>query len=175
MRSLDIPRSPNAAMLLAAKRALSEAGPDALRTAAHGLLLRRASLSVTADAQKITLGVIAAYVVVIAILWNIPYVRYVLWPFKMLVIAFHECQYNSSPFALSRLLCLWGSPRMYSFRLCSRRSRLLTLNQSDTHLLASSPAARSSLSASTRARAASRTCAAARAPSPCRRDTWAAH
>jgi hypothetical protein len=29
-------------------------------------------------------------VVGIAILWNIPYVRYVLWPFKMLVIAFHE-------------------------------------------------------------------------------------
>lgn len=90
LRSLDIPRSPNAAMLLAAKRALADAGPDALRTAAHGLLLRRASLSVTADAQKVTLGVIAAYVVVIAILWNIPYVRYVLWPFKMLVIAFHE-------------------------------------------------------------------------------------
>lgn len=97
LRGLDIPRTPNAAMLLAAKRALSEAGPDALRTAAHGLLLRRASLAVTADAQKITLGVIAAYVVVIAILWNIPYVRYVLWPFKMLVIAFHECQYKSSP------------------------------------------------------------------------------
>lgn len=97
LRSLDIPRSPNAAFLLAAKRALSEAGPDALRTAAHGVLLRRASLSVTADAQKITLGVIAAYVVVIAILWNIPYVRYVLWPFKMLVIAFHECQYNCFP------------------------------------------------------------------------------
>ncbi|KAH8785142.1 peptidase M50B-like-domain-containing protein [Diaporthe sp. PMI_573] len=87
LRSLDIPRTPNAAMLLAAKRALSEAGPDALRTAAHGFLLRRASLSVTADAQKITLGVIAAYIVGIAILWNIPYV---LWPFKMLVIAFHE-------------------------------------------------------------------------------------
>lgn len=90
-------------MLLAAKRAFAEAGPEALRTAAHGLLLRRASLAVTADAQKITLGVIAAYVVVIAILWNIPYVRYVLWPFKMLVIAFHECQYNSSPLALSFL------------------------------------------------------------------------
>ncbi|KUI72792.1 hypothetical protein VM1G_08308 [Cytospora mali] len=90
LRSLDIPRSANAAMLMAAKRTLAEAGPDALRTAAHGLLLRRASLSVTSDAQKITLGVIAAYVVGIAILWNIPYVRYVLWPFKMLVIAFHE-------------------------------------------------------------------------------------
>lgn len=89
LRSLEIPRSANAAMLMAAKRTLAEAGPDALRTAAHGFLLRR-SLSVTSDAQKISLGVIAAYVVGIAILWNIPYVRYVLWPFKMLVIAFHE-------------------------------------------------------------------------------------
>lgn len=118
LRGLDIPRTPNAAMLLAAKRALSEAGPDALRTAAHGLLLRRASLAVTADAQKITLGVIAAYVVVIAILWNIPYVRYVLWPFKMLVIAFHECQYNSFPphgfpfvvfWNLAQNVSLWAS------------------------------------------------------------------
>ncbi|KAF7560118.1 hypothetical protein G7046_g4033 [Stylonectria norvegica] len=40
--------------------------------------------------QQVTLGVIAAYVVIIAILWNVPYVRMVLWPFKMLVIAFHE-------------------------------------------------------------------------------------
>lgn len=31
-----------------------------------------------------------AYVVVIALLWNLPYVRWSLWPFKMLVIAFHE-------------------------------------------------------------------------------------
>jgi hypothetical protein len=27
--------------------------------------------------------VIAAYVVVIALLWNLPYVRWVLWPFKV--------------------------------------------------------------------------------------------
>ncbi|OAA70402.1 hypothetical protein ISF_02376 [Cordyceps fumosorosea ARSEF 2679] len=40
--------------------------------------------------QQVTLGVIAAYVVVIAILWNVPYIKNVLWPFKMLVIAFHE-------------------------------------------------------------------------------------
>jgi hypothetical protein len=61
--------------------------------------------------QGVTLGVIAAYVVIIALLWNLPYVRWVLWPFKarvsstftihhsmwlansqkkMLVIAFHE-------------------------------------------------------------------------------------
>jgi hypothetical protein len=32
--------------------------------------------------QAVTLGVMAAYVVVIALLWNLPYVRYSLWPFK---------------------------------------------------------------------------------------------
>ncbi|KFG78863.1 hypothetical protein MANI_007406 [Metarhizium anisopliae] len=40
--------------------------------------------------QRVTLGVIAAYVVAIAILWNVPYLKMILWPFKMLVIAFHE-------------------------------------------------------------------------------------
>lgn len=34
-------------------------------------------------AQGVTLGVIAAYVVGIAILWNVPYLRYILWPFKV--------------------------------------------------------------------------------------------
>ncbi|KAI2786138.1 hypothetical protein POX_h09906 [Penicillium oxalicum] len=61
-------------------------------------LLKR-SLTVN-HTQAVTLGVIAVYVVVIALLWNIPYVRWSLWPFKacennpstsgMLVIAFHE-------------------------------------------------------------------------------------
>lgn len=36
-------------------------------------------------AQGVTLGVIAAYVVGIAILWNVPYLRYILWPFKVRV------------------------------------------------------------------------------------------
>ena len=59
--------------------------------------------------QAVTLGVIIAYVVAIAILWNVPYLKMILWPFKvrsqqhapsspflahvllqMLVIAFHE-------------------------------------------------------------------------------------
>lgn len=52
-------------------------------------LLRR-SLQNPSRAQRITLGVIAAYAVGIAILWNLPYIKYILWPFKMLVIAFHE-------------------------------------------------------------------------------------
>ncbi|KAF2674007.1 hypothetical protein BT63DRAFT_419327 [Microthyrium microscopicum] len=62
---------------------------DTFATIASRAIARRADLSVN-GAQKVTLGVIVVYVVVIALLWNIPYVRKVLWPFKMLVIAFHE-------------------------------------------------------------------------------------
>lgn len=67
--------------------------------------LAQRSLSVD-HTQAITLGIMAVYVVVIALLWNLPYLRYSLWPFKvsktsalellsgltkqMLVIAFHE-------------------------------------------------------------------------------------
>lgn len=42
------------------------------------------------DTQRVTLIMITIYTIVIALLWNIPYVRWVLWPFKMLTIAFHE-------------------------------------------------------------------------------------
>lgn len=45
----------------------------------------RRGLSVN-SAQKVTLGIIAVYVVVIALLWNLPYVRWSLWPFKVLHI-----------------------------------------------------------------------------------------
>ena len=48
---------------------------------ADALLLRR-DLTVN-DTQKVTLGVIGAYIVGIAILWNVPYLRQVLWPFKV--------------------------------------------------------------------------------------------
>ncbi|KAF9869656.1 hypothetical protein CkaCkLH20_12843 [Colletotrichum karsti] len=66
------------------KRAAVVAGPEIARRA-----LARRDLSVN-HTQGVTLGVIAAYVVVIAILWNVPYVKNVLWPFKMLTVAFHE-------------------------------------------------------------------------------------
>lgn len=45
-------------------------------------LLRR-DLQNPTHTQQVTLGIIAVYVVVIAILWNVPYVRMVLWPFKV--------------------------------------------------------------------------------------------
>jgi hypothetical protein len=47
----------------------------------------RRSLSVNST-QGTTLGVIAAYVVVIALLWNLPYVRWSLWPFKVRLALF---------------------------------------------------------------------------------------
>ena len=71
--------------------------PDELADSPHASLFARShpatlqtrSLSVNST-QKATLGIIVAYVVVIALLWNIPYIRWILYPFKMLVIAFHE-------------------------------------------------------------------------------------
>ncbi|KNG49182.1 hypothetical protein TW65_04163 [Stemphylium lycopersici] len=72
-----------------AQRALVTARP-LVASAAHAThQYEKRGLSVN-HTQGVTLGVIAAYVVVIALLWNLPYVRWVLWPFKMLVIAFHE-------------------------------------------------------------------------------------
>lgn len=48
------------------------------------LEISKRGLSVNST-QKVTLGIIAVYVVVIALLWNIPYVRWSLWPFKVLI------------------------------------------------------------------------------------------
>ncbi|KAJ5217948.1 uncharacterized protein N7498_000047 [Penicillium cinerascens] len=68
-------------------------GERAVEMAPH--LIKRSALSVN-HTQAVTLGVMAVYVVVIALLWNLPYVRWSLWPFKMLVIAFHEFGHAST-------------------------------------------------------------------------------
>lgn len=54
---------------------------SATAVSAGSYLLKR-DLSVN-HTQAVTLGVMAAYVVVIALLWNLPYVRWCLWPFKV--------------------------------------------------------------------------------------------
>ncbi|KAF2749975.1 hypothetical protein M011DRAFT_439436 [Sporormia fimetaria CBS 119925] len=82
------PTAPHSSLAILAKRALVAAGPALVQPHLEHQLSRR-GLSVN-KTQSITLGVIAAYVVIIALLWNLPYVRWSLWPFKMLVIAFHE-------------------------------------------------------------------------------------
>lgn len=58
----------------------SDLGPQA---AQHLNNLLSRDLQNPTKTQQVTLGVIAAYVVVIAILWNVPYLRMVLWPFKV--------------------------------------------------------------------------------------------
>jgi hypothetical protein len=70
--------SDRAALGALARRALVTAGP----ATAHTLAKRGLSVNHT---QGVTLGVIVAYVVIIALLWNLPYVRWVLWPFKVRV------------------------------------------------------------------------------------------
>lgn len=61
----------------AAKRAVAVG----VAAGTHSVVSRR-GLTVS-DTQKVTLGVIAGYIVAIALLWNLPYVRWVLWPFKV--------------------------------------------------------------------------------------------
>lgn len=67
--------------LQTAKLAVVTAGPAIAKRSHDNLILRR-SLTVN-HTQAITLGIIAVYVVVIALLWNLPYVRWSLWPFKV--------------------------------------------------------------------------------------------
>jgi len=69
-----------------AARSWRSAAPHVARasaTTASAVVLVRRDLTVN-DAQKVTLGIIAAYIVAIALLWNLPYIRWVLWPFKVL-------------------------------------------------------------------------------------------
>ena len=69
-------------ILKVARRAAIATGPYLAQYSAHHALTPR-SLKVN-KAQEVTLGIIVAYVVVIAVLWNVPYIRMVLWPFKVL-------------------------------------------------------------------------------------------
>lgn len=85
-----IPASANAAMIMAAKRTLSEAGPRTLRHAGYAIVVRRGVTFLQSDAQKITFGVFFGYLVAIAIISYIPVVNKILWPFKMLTVSFHE-------------------------------------------------------------------------------------
>jgi hypothetical protein len=40
--------------------------------------------------QRVTIYIILGYAVGISILWNIPYLKELLWPFKILTVALHE-------------------------------------------------------------------------------------
>lgn len=121
----------------------------------HGLLRRSLTVNHT---QTVTLGVIAAYTVAIALLWNLPYVRWSLWPFKV-----------------STVLSCTHSPRKKKKKKESRRKKIsrnhgnrcwsLRSTNSDTPSRPAAPAAVSSPSLWIPAREASPTCRAESAPS----------
>ena len=73
-RHFEIPRSLLAGLT---RRAIS---PEVAHLSAHHLMRRGLSVNHT---QAVTLGVIVAYAAIIALLWNLPYVRWSLWPFKV--------------------------------------------------------------------------------------------
>ena len=73
-RHLELPRAFLADLT---RRAIS---PEIARLSAQHLMRRGLSVNHT---QAVTLGVIVAYAVVIALLWNLPYLRWSLWPFKV--------------------------------------------------------------------------------------------
>lgn len=58
--------------------------PSITLAASMGSLAHR-DLQNPTHTQQVTLGVIAAYAVAIAILWNVPYLKMILWPFKVCI------------------------------------------------------------------------------------------
>jgi len=74
------PAAPRGDLAKLARRALITAGPALAQPYLHHFVRRGLSVNHT---QGVTLGIIGVYIVVIALLWNLPYVRWVLWPFKV--------------------------------------------------------------------------------------------
>lgn len=62
------------------RRAAIALAPEVANISARALASRGLTVNHT---QAVTLGVIGAYVVAIALLWNLPYVKWILWPFKV--------------------------------------------------------------------------------------------
>ncbi|PBK62907.1 hypothetical protein ARMSODRAFT_963747 [Armillaria solidipes] len=56
----------------------------------HALLARDASRLVPNDTQRTTLIVAGCYIIVIALLWHIPFLSWIIYPFKLLTVGFHE-------------------------------------------------------------------------------------
>jgi len=57
----------------------------------YALQVRDAAAALTPNAtQRTTLIVAGVYIVVIAILWHVPYLNRIIYPFKLLTVGFHE-------------------------------------------------------------------------------------
>jgi len=57
----------------------------------HELSARSLSSSLTPNAtQRTTLIVAGCYIIIIGILWHVPYLNFIIYPFKLLTVGFHE-------------------------------------------------------------------------------------
>ncbi|KAI9292665.1 hypothetical protein K502DRAFT_307466 [Neoconidiobolus thromboides FSU 785] len=54
------------------------------------------NLLVPSEKQKLTLIIIGVYIIAILILWNIPYLKLILYPFKLVTVAFHELSHAAA-------------------------------------------------------------------------------
>ncbi|KAH8090865.1 peptidase M50B-like-domain-containing protein [Filobasidium floriforme] len=61
----------------------------------HHTFVKRATSDVLTpnDTQKVTLGVAAGYILVIALLWHAPLLNKIIYPFKLLVVGMHEASH----------------------------------------------------------------------------------
>jgi len=57
----------------------------------HPIFLAARDVSLTPNStQRITLIAAGVYIIAIAILWHVPYLSYIIYPFKLLTVGFHE-------------------------------------------------------------------------------------
>ncbi|TCD63273.1 hypothetical protein EIP91_005763, partial [Steccherinum ochraceum] len=90
--------------------------PDPRTFADHPLYLiaRDAHASLAPNStQRTTLIVAGVYIVVIAILWHVPYISFVIYPFKLLTVGFHEVRPNIPTLLLPTNTQLKDEPRIH--------------------------------------------------------------
>lgn len=64
---------------------------EELGSSTHELVRRDVKTTLTPNAtQRVTLIIAIVYVVVIGILWHIPFLSWIIYPFKLLTVGFHE-------------------------------------------------------------------------------------
>jgi len=65
--------------------------PYAYENDVHQLSARSLSSTLTPNAtQRVTLIVAGCYIIIIGILWHVPYLNFIIYPFKLLTVGFHE-------------------------------------------------------------------------------------
>lgn len=64
--------------------------PTTLAPAVTRYLVRRASLIHPTHDQRTIIIIACFYVIIIAILWNVPYLKLIIYPFKLNTVGLHE-------------------------------------------------------------------------------------